>query len=829
MPVANPTLNSRDAISNSIAGKPHSLGYALGAIAGFLVLLGCVTLAARYLTDLGMQDALYGTPIPRYNVSIAFIASGIGLIGAQRRWTLVTLSAALAVLAIGGVRLADYVSGIDLRNDDLLWLAHRNAGAPYAVRLTAAVALAFPIAGAHLVLSVLRKPRRGRIAAMELLGFLVFAFGVAGMTGQVEGGNFAAGWGSYTRMSLLTAIGLIGLGIGLCALTWDQRDRRVARFPLWIPAAICFLVFLLDLATPRGVAISTAYIPLLFCGLWFKRPRAAFAFATFATIAAIGVIFAKPPGSLDLGRVVTNRAILVTAIWIVAVLADFAWRSAAAAQQSERRFRAAVDNAVDGFIEIDARGIIEAFNPACERIFGYAAAEVIGRSIGTLMPETDRGTPDAYFGYCVATAATEIVTATGREVAAKRKDGSVFPMDIALGEFTLPDGRHFCGVVRDIANRKKGEETVRLLAAIVAASDDAIVSKTTDGIITSWNAAAERLFGYTAATAVGQHIGLIIPPERREEEAHIIAQITAGRSIEHFETERMDRNGERIDISTSISPLRDTAGRVIGAAKVIRDIRARKQHEAELAGHIAALERSNQELDDFAYIASHDLKEPLRGLFNHAKFLREDYADKLDQEGVNRLMRLGYLTQRMEQLVNDLLHVARLGRQELAIQPTDLNTVIRDIEFMSETTLAERNAAIVVPRPLPTIFCDTTRIAEVFRNLITNAVKYNDRDLKRVEIGFIDVPPAARGSQTDIFYVKDNGIGIAEEFHEDIFRIFKRLNAEDDDKKGTGVGLTFVRKIVERHGGRIWLASRLGTGTTFYFTLDQGAAYEAAA
>jgi signal transduction histidine kinase len=248
---------------------------------------------------------------------------------------------------------------------------------------------------------------------------------------------------------------------------------------------------------------------------------------------------------------------------------------------------------------------------------------------------------------------------------------------------------------------------------------------------------------------------------------------------------------------------------------------------ADLVRYTEALERSNTELDDFAYIASHDLKEPLRGLFNNARFLHEDYAEKLDREGVSRLLRLGYLCQRMEQLINDLLYFSRIGRQELGIQLTDLNEIIRDIEMMSETTLQECNAAIVIPNELPRISCDKTRISEVFRNLIVNAIKYNDSATKLVEVGYCDEIKTRDGTETQVFYVKDNGIGIAEEFHEDIFRIFKRLNAEDDDKKGTGVGLTFVRKIVERHGGRIWLASALGEGTTFYFTIAQGAAYAA--
>jgi light-regulated signal transduction histidine kinase (bacteriophytochrome) len=219
----------------------------------------------------------------------------------------------------------------------------------------------------------------------------------------------------------------------------------------------------------------------------------------------------------------------------------------------------------------------------------------------------------------------------------------------------------------------------------------------------------------------------------------------------------------------------------------------RRGTDLMLQKYVSELERSNQELDDFAYIASHDLKEPLRGLFNHASFLLEDYQDKIDEDGVRRLNRLGTLCQRMERLINDLMYFSRLGRGDLAIQPTDPNAVIVEIRQMMETLLSEHGARIVVPRAMPLIVCDKTRLTEVFRNLITNAVKYNDKTERDPE------------------------------FHQEIFRIFRRLHAAPDGQEsGTGVGLTFVKKIVERHGGRIWLDSEPGKGTTFYFSLNAG-------
>jgi signal transduction histidine kinase len=259
---------------------------------------------------------------------------------------------------------------------------------------------------------------------------------------------------------------------------------------------------------------------------------------------------------------------------------------------------------------------------------------------------------------------------------------------------------------------------------------------------------------------------------------------------------------------------------LIVVLSVVSILVMRRLAEKERA-YVGELERSNQELDDFAYIASHDLKEPLRGLFNHATFLLEDYTDKIDEDGVRRLNRLGALCQRMERLINDLMYFSRLGRADLAIQSTDPNAIIVEIGQMMETLLSERDARIIVPHMLPLIVCDKTRVTEVFRNLITNAVKYNDKPERLVEVGFLQSVNTTAGAEKNVFYVRDNGVGIDPEFHQEIFRIFKRLqNTMDGQEAGTGVGLTFVKKIVERHGGRIWLDSESGKGTVFYFNLN---------
>jgi two-component system, chemotaxis family, sensor kinase Cph1 len=248
------------------------------------------------------------------------------------------------------------------------------------------------------------------------------------------------------------------------------------------------------------------------------------------------------------------------------------------------------------------------------------------------------------------------------------------------------------------------------------------------------------------------------------------------------------------------------------------------QKADELAVLNAELERSNIELDSFAYVASHDLKEPLRGIHNYSTFLIEDYGDKLGEDGNHKLATLMRLTQRMEDLIESLLHYSRFGRVELLLEAVDLADIVASVLDVIEISQPSP-VQLQIPRPLPTVQCDRTQMTELFTNLISNAIKYNDRDRKEVEIGYLlpgeidpAVPESLDRSQT-LFYVKDNGIGIRTKHLDNIFKIFKRLHPASKYGGGTGAGLTIAKKIVERHQGNIVVASIFGEGSTFYFTL----------
>lgn len=363
--------------------------------------------------------------------------------------------------------------------------------------------------------------------------------------------------------------------------------------------------------------------------------------------------------------------------------------------------------------------------------------------------------------------------------------------------------------------------------ALMDNSPDAVVTTNISGTILQTNRGVEKVLGYTPAELIGRNVRTLMPEPYHTEHDGYMQRYAASRerriigSIREVVGRHKDGTTLPLDLLVTELP---SEGQ-IEYVGILRDLSVRKRQEenlrvalGRLGAYTADLERSNRELDDFAYIASHDLKEPLRGIHNHSRFLLEDYQELLDPDGKRRLDRLVRLSQRMEKLVNDLLYFSRIGRLELAVRPTDIDAVVADVVLTLEQFLEERHARVAIQEGLPEIRCDSVRVGEVFRNLIVNAVKYNDSPEKLVEVGFLPKAEDRAGKERNqVFFVRDNGKGIAREFHDDIFRMFKRLERNDDD--GTGAGLTFVRKIVHRHGGEVWLQSELGRGTTFFFTL----------
>jgi PAS domain S-box-containing protein len=370
----------------------------------------------------------------------------------------------------------------------------------------------------------------------------------------------------------------------------------------------------------------------------------------------------------------------------------------------------------------------------------------------------------------------------------------------------------------------------RRLAAIVESSDDAIISKDLHGIITTWNPGAKRIFGYTDEEVIGKSITIIIPPERRDEEREILNRIREGERIEHYETIRQRKDGTLLDISLTVSPLVDDEGRVVGASKIARDITERKRAEAALRKAQEELGRTNEELESrvtartaelaetnshleaFVYSIAHDLRAPLRSMQAFSSMLLEEYGANLDDAGKHYARRVVRAAESMDMMVLDLLAYGRVARSSLELGPANVGSAWAAAVAQNEHLIREKNAFVETTAALPTVRAHQATLTQVFANLLGNALKFVPAGIMpRVRLWAESRPDIVR------LWVEDNGIGIAPEHHERIFRVFERLNGQDYG--GTGIGLSIVRKGIERMGGRVGVESKLGQGSRFWVEL----------
>jgi PAS domain S-box-containing protein len=367
-------------------------------------------------------------------------------------------------------------------------------------------------------------------------------------------------------------------------------------------------------------------------------------------------------------------------------------------------------------------------------------------------------------------------------------------------------------VTHEITERRRAESAAQLFHAIVDSSDDAIISKNLNGIITSWNGAAQRLFGYTAAETIGQSVTMLIPSDRLEEEPKILARLRRGERVEHFETLRRRKDGTLLDISLTISPVRDGQGNIVGASKIARDITDRKKSEALQKVIEDDLRRANQDLEQFAFSASHDLQEPLRTVKIYSELLANHVGDGIDREAQEFLTYLRSGAMRMEMLVRDLLTYTQVTKFEQPAEAADAEEALAATLASLAGVIAETGAQINAG-PLPSVHVHGAHLQQLFQNLIGNAIKY--RGPNRPPVVLVT---AERQDLQWTFAVSDNGIGIDSAYKENIFGLFKRLHT-GDEYAGTGIGLAICRRIVDRYHGRIWVESQPGKGSTFRFSL----------
>lgn len=477
----------------------------------------------------------------------------------------------------------------------------------------------------------------------------------------------------------------------------------------------------------------------------------------------------------------------------------------------QARLAAVVESSDDAIVSIDLSGMVQSWNRGAERLFGYPAEEIIGRPISLLAP---------------ADVAQEVPGILARIAGGERlenyetrrcgKDGRA--IDVSLTISPILSSRDECigisEIARDITERQRASESQARLAAIVESSDDAIISKDLNGIIRSWNIGAERILGYRAEEVLGRHISVIAAPETVGEFPTILSRIAKGERVEHYQTRRRTKDGRILTVSLTVSPVRDDKGRIIGASKILRDMTQREKQEQELREANEALQRSNSDLEQFAYSASHDLQEPLRIVASYTGMLKRRFGGQLGPEADEYIQHTLNGVQRMHQLLKDLLFYAH------AAQPLDGEEVLTDADAALHDAIAnlkaaiEESGAVIQASALPKVRIRHVHLEQVFQNLISNAIRYRGVDPPQIAISTL---PQGAGW---LFCVRDNGIGIDPKYQEEIFGIFKRLHSSAE-YPGTGMGLAICQRLVQQAKGRIWVESESGKGATFCFTLPR--------
>jgi PAS domain S-box-containing protein len=373
----------------------------------------------------------------------------------------------------------------------------------------------------------------------------------------------------------------------------------------------------------------------------------------------------------------------------------------------------------------------------------------------------------------------------------------------ALGQSSRGDG----------STRPEPLAPADLLAAIVNSSDDAIIGKTTDGMITTWNPAAEHMYGYTAEEIIGQPITVLCPPDRVSEIHEILSKIRSGERVSYHETTRQRKDGTTFPVSVTISPVWDDRHGLVGASSIARDISERYRIQAELRLRTADLECAYRDLETFSYSVSHDLRAPLRALDGLSNALLEDCGQSLSEAGLGYTNRIRAAAEQMTSLIDDLLNLARVSRAEIRPHKLDLGAEVARIAEEHQHQEPDRQVRFIIQQPAWAT-ADPTLIRTVLQNLMDNAWKYTSgRDDATIEFGM-----TPDGTSCNRFYLRDNGAGFDTAYAGKLFKPFERLHTTAQFP-GTGVGLASVKQIVERHGGRVWADGAVGAGATFYFTL----------
>jgi len=511
-------------------------------------------------------------------------------------------------------------------------------------------------------------------------------------------------------------------------------------------------------------------------------------------------------------------------VLVAAAIRDISVRKEAEAHlsQMEARYRGLLEAAPDAIVVVNELGEIVLLNVQAEKQFGYRRDELLGQQVRAIIPE---GFAERLIADGTRTAAEALAQqiGTGIELSGRRKDASEFPIEIMLSPLQSADGILVTAAIRDITERKLAERHLAQMESryrgLLEAAPDAMVLMNTDGLIVLLNLQAEKQFGYRRDELAGRPLRTVIP-----EVWTIIADVkqrVAGalRSADNSQAQEIgagiEFNGRRKDnsdfpIEVTLSILRTVEGVLVTVA--IRDITTRKQAEARLLQTMRELNRSNEELGQFAYIASHDLQEPLRMVASYTQLLSKRYKGKLDADADEFIAFAVDGANRMQLLIQDLLAYSRIGTKGTDALVTSSENAL-DRALVNLGGAIEDSGALVTHDALPSVLADPRQLVQLFQNLVGNAIKYQGTGVPTIHVS-CEKNAHAMWS----FSVRDNGLGIDAKYFERIFGMFQRLHKREEFA-GTGIGLAICKKIVERHGGVIGVESQLGHGSTFRFAL----------
>ena len=477
-----------------------------------------------------------------------------------------------------------------------------------------------------------------------------------------------------------------------------------------------------------------------------------------------------------------------------------------------------IATAADGIMVIDDRGTVQVYNGACERLFHYRPDEVVGQNVKMLMPSPYREGHDQYLDHYKKTGDARII-GIGREVSGQRKDGSTFPLYLSVGAGMWHGKRIFVGIVHDLSVLKREqaarEEQTNLLVSIVESSNDAIISRTLDGIVTSMNSAAEAMFGYTKAELIGRPISILFPPGKLAEEKAFLTTLREGQTVEHYETTRLRKDRTQIDVSLTVSLIYDAAGNIIGASKTVRDITERKLAEARLRtlqgelSHIARL----TEMGQLSAALAHELNQPLTAILNYmnvAKRLLASTDVPTVAKANDAIAKAGQQALRAGQIIRRLRDFVEKRDTKRTIE--DINKVAEDAIALGLLGHASANIKVRAEfaHDLPPIMADKVQIQQVIINLLRNAAEAMANSPRRE----LTISTAGIDDSGVEITVADTGPGIPEAVAARLFEPFVTSKPN-----GMGIGLAISYSIVEAHGGRLRMTPNKGGGTVFRFHL----------